>query len=232
MPRLRRGRRSLDAGRRTAQGLVRGPGRAGRGSAGGAAVGRGGCGGACRHIVLDELSAGVVERLDPATAAYVNASGLAKASPMGMGLYRIEPVGTVGSVRTPTVQLEVRPKGQARAEPAPVPARLRGGPGLPGRFRGRGGAHRPVERPGRIPGAAGGPGPEPRGAAGVPDGGGIPPDRQGPDPDLGPDLPPARHAGPAGGLLRRVHRGHRGEPDSARRAGTDVPGAAACGRRS
>jgi len=29
---------------------------------------------------------------------------------MGMGLYRIEPVGKVGSVRTPTVQLEVRPK--------------------------------------------------------------------------------------------------------------------------
>ena len=29
---------------------------------------------------------------------------------MGMGLFRIEPVGMVGSVRTPTVQLEVRPK--------------------------------------------------------------------------------------------------------------------------
>lgn len=29
---------------------------------------------------------------------------------MGMGLYRIEPVGKVGSVRTPTVQLDVRPK--------------------------------------------------------------------------------------------------------------------------
>ena len=71
-----------------------------------------------------------MERLDPATAAYVNASGLAKASPMGMGLYRIEPVGTVGSVRTPTVQLEVRPEGPARAEPAPVPAQLRGGPGF------------------------------------------------------------------------------------------------------
>ena len=53
-----------------------------------------------------------MERLDPDTAAYVNASGLAKASPMGMGLYRIEPVGSVGSVRTPAVQLEVRPKGR------------------------------------------------------------------------------------------------------------------------
>jgi len=29
---------------------------------------------------------------------------------MGMGLFRIEPVGMVGSVRTPSVQLEVRPK--------------------------------------------------------------------------------------------------------------------------
>jgi 5-methylcytosine-specific restriction enzyme subunit McrC len=63
-----------------------------------------------RRIVLDELSAGVVERLDVASAAYVNGSGLAKASPMALGLYRIEPVGKVGSVRTPTVQLEVRPK--------------------------------------------------------------------------------------------------------------------------
>ena len=63
-----------------------------------------------RRIVLDELSGGVVERLDPGSAAYVNGSGLARASPMGMGLYRIEPVGKVGSVRTPTVQLEVRPK--------------------------------------------------------------------------------------------------------------------------
>jgi 5-methylcytosine-specific restriction enzyme subunit McrC len=51
-----------------------------------------------------------VERLDPASASFVNSSGLAKASPMGMGLYRIEPVGKVGSVRTPTVQLDVRPK--------------------------------------------------------------------------------------------------------------------------
>ncbi|MHA7222831.1 5-methylcytosine restriction system specificity protein McrC [Arthrobacter sp. RHLT1-20] len=59
---------------------------------------------------MDELSVGVVERLDPGSAAYVNGSGLARASPMGMGLYRIEPVGKVGSVRTPTVQLEVRPK--------------------------------------------------------------------------------------------------------------------------
>jgi 5-methylcytosine-specific restriction enzyme subunit McrC len=63
-----------------------------------------------RRIVLDELSVGVAERLDPASAAYINGSGLAKASPMGMGLYRIEPVGKVGSVRTPAVQLEVRPK--------------------------------------------------------------------------------------------------------------------------
>jgi 5-methylcytosine-specific restriction enzyme subunit McrC len=52
----------------------------------------------------------MVERLDPASAAFLNTSGLAKASPMGMGLYRIEPVGTVGSVRTSTVQLDVRPK--------------------------------------------------------------------------------------------------------------------------
>ena len=52
----------------------------------------------------------MVERLDAASAAFVNGSGLANASPMGMGLYRIEPVGKVGSVRTPTVQLEVRPK--------------------------------------------------------------------------------------------------------------------------
>jgi 5-methylcytosine-specific restriction enzyme subunit McrC len=51
-----------------------------------------------------------VERLDAASAAFLNSSGLAKASPMGMGLYRIEPVGKVGSVRTSTVQLDVRPK--------------------------------------------------------------------------------------------------------------------------
>ena len=49
--------------------------------------------------MLDELSGGIVEKLDSASAASVNASGLAKASPMGMGLYRIEPVGLVGSVR-------------------------------------------------------------------------------------------------------------------------------------
>ncbi|MFJ5694867.1 restriction endonuclease [Arthrobacter sp. NPDC093125] len=65
-----------------------------------------------RHLVLDELSGGIVEKLDPASAASVNASGLAKASPMGMGLYRIEPVGLVGSVRTRQVQLDVRPKGR------------------------------------------------------------------------------------------------------------------------
>ena len=65
---------------------------------------------AVRHIAMDELSQGVVERLDPGSAAYINGSGLAKASPLGMGLFRIEPVGKVGSVRTPTVQLEVRPK--------------------------------------------------------------------------------------------------------------------------
>lgn len=52
----------------------------------------------------------MVERLDAPSAAFLNASGLAKASPMGMGLYRIEPVGKVGSVRTSTVQLDVRPK--------------------------------------------------------------------------------------------------------------------------
>ncbi|WP_231938483.1 McrC family protein [Arthrobacter sp. B6] len=63
-----------------------------------------------RHLVLDELSGGIVERLDAASAAFLNSSGLAKASPMGMGLYRIEPVGKVGSVRTSTVQLDVRPK--------------------------------------------------------------------------------------------------------------------------
>ncbi|MDP9905924.1 5-methylcytosine-specific restriction enzyme subunit McrC [Arthrobacter bambusae] len=63
-----------------------------------------------RHIVMDELSGGIVDKLDPDTAALLNSSGLAKASPMGMGLYRIEPVGKVGSVRTPTVQIEVRPK--------------------------------------------------------------------------------------------------------------------------
>jgi 5-methylcytosine-specific restriction enzyme subunit McrC len=60
--------------------------------------------------VLDELSRGVVEKLDPGSAAFINSSGLAKASPMGMGMYRIEPVGKVGSVRTPHVQLDVRPK--------------------------------------------------------------------------------------------------------------------------
>ncbi|MFE4081284.1 restriction endonuclease [Paenarthrobacter sp. YIM B13468] len=59
---------------------------------------------------MDELSRGVVDKLDPPTAAFINASGLAKASPIGMGLYRIEPVGKVGAVRTSTVQLEVRPK--------------------------------------------------------------------------------------------------------------------------
>ena len=84
----------------------------GPGSSGPGVPRRGGAPESCRHIVLDELSAGLVERLDPNTAAYINSSGLAKASPMGMGLYRIEPVGTVGSVRTPTVQLEVRPKGR------------------------------------------------------------------------------------------------------------------------
>ncbi|BCW18273.1 McrBC 5-methylcytosine restriction system component [Arthrobacter sp. NtRootA9] len=67
-------------------------------------------GGALRHLVLDELSRGIVERLDPASASFLNSSGLAKASPMGMGLYRIEPVGKVGSVRTGSVQLDVRPK--------------------------------------------------------------------------------------------------------------------------
>ena len=66
--------------------------------------------GPVRHLVLDELSSGLVERLDAPSAAYLNSSGLAKASPMGMGLYRIEPVGKVGSVRTATVQLDVRPK--------------------------------------------------------------------------------------------------------------------------
>ena len=63
-----------------------------------------------RHLVLDELSGGLVERLDAPSASALNSSGLAKASPMGMGLYRIEPVGKVGSVRTATVQLDVRPK--------------------------------------------------------------------------------------------------------------------------
>jgi len=61
-------------------------------------------------VVLDELSGGIVEKLDAASAAFLNTSGLAKASPMGMGLYRIEPVGKVGSVRTASVQLDVRPK--------------------------------------------------------------------------------------------------------------------------
>ncbi|MDQ0635265.1 5-methylcytosine-specific restriction enzyme subunit McrC [Arthrobacter pascens] len=61
-------------------------------------------------MVLDELSGGIVEKLDAASAAFLNTSGLAKASPMGMGLYRIEPVGKVGSVRTASVQLDVRPK--------------------------------------------------------------------------------------------------------------------------
>ena len=51
-----------------------------------------------------------MERLDPDTAAYVNASGLAKASPMGMGLYRIEPVGNVGSVRTPPCSWRCGPR--------------------------------------------------------------------------------------------------------------------------
>ncbi|WP_354263427.1 restriction endonuclease [Arthrobacter sp. OAP107] len=63
-----------------------------------------------RHIVLDELSGGTVEKLDAESAAFLNSSGLAKATPMGMGLFRIEPVGMVGSVRTPLVQLDVRPK--------------------------------------------------------------------------------------------------------------------------
>ncbi|WP_254703372.1 McrC family protein [Pseudarthrobacter sp. C4D7] len=66
--------------------------------------------GPARHLALDELSGGLVERLDAPSASFVNSSGLAKASPMGLGLYRIEPVGKVGSVRTPTVQLDVRPK--------------------------------------------------------------------------------------------------------------------------
>jgi 5-methylcytosine-specific restriction enzyme subunit McrC len=69
-----------------------------------------------RHIVLDELSGGVVDRLDAASAAFLNSSGLAKASPMGMGLYRIEPVGMVGSVRTSTLQLDVRPKDRLGLE--------------------------------------------------------------------------------------------------------------------
>ncbi|MBT2533071.1 restriction endonuclease [Arthrobacter sp. ISL-48] len=59
---------------------------------------------------MDELSGGIVEKLDPASAAFLNSSGLAKASPIGMGLHRIEPVGKVGSVRTASVQLDVRPK--------------------------------------------------------------------------------------------------------------------------
>jgi 5-methylcytosine-specific restriction enzyme subunit McrC len=63
-----------------------------------------------RHLVLDELSGGLVERLDAPSASFLNSSGLAKVSPMGMGLYRIDPVGKVGSVRTPTLQLDVRPK--------------------------------------------------------------------------------------------------------------------------
>ncbi|MGN7150044.1 5-methylcytosine restriction system specificity protein McrC [Arthrobacter sp. SAFR-179] len=63
-----------------------------------------------RHLVLDELSGGLVERLDAPSASFLNSSGLAKASPMGLGLYRIEPVGKVGSVRTSTIQLDVRPK--------------------------------------------------------------------------------------------------------------------------
>lgn len=63
-----------------------------------------------RHLVLDELSGGIVDRLDAASASFVNSSGLAKASPLGMGLYRIEPVGKVGSVRTAGMQLDVRPK--------------------------------------------------------------------------------------------------------------------------
>ena len=66
--------------------------------------------GSLRHLVLDELSSGLVERLDAPSASVLNSSGLAKASPMGMGLYRIEPVGKVVSVRTATVQLDVRPK--------------------------------------------------------------------------------------------------------------------------
>lgn len=65
-----------------------------------------------RHIVLDEASRGVAERLDPAAATIITKSGLATVSPMGMGLYRIEPSGKVGSVRTPSVQLDVKPKGR------------------------------------------------------------------------------------------------------------------------
>ncbi len=65
-----------------------------------------------RHIELDELQAGAVEKLDPASAAFINASGLARVSPLGLGLYRLEPVGTVGSVRTGSVQVDVRPRGR------------------------------------------------------------------------------------------------------------------------
>ena len=84
-----------------------GSGAAARGSRGslGSVPGR-------RHIVLDELSGGTVEKLDPDSAAFLNSSGLAKATPMGMGLFRIETLGRVGSVRTPQVQLDVRPKGR------------------------------------------------------------------------------------------------------------------------
>ena len=100
----------------------------------------------------------------------------------GQGRLRAHPAGAAGGAA----------EGPARSEPAAVPARLRRGPGLPGRFRRRGRGHRPVERPGRVPGAARGPGAEPRRAAGLPHGRRIPPDGQGPDPDVGPDFPPAR----------------------------------------
>jgi 5-methylcytosine-specific restriction enzyme subunit McrC len=85
----------------------------GAGSGSGVGAGSGtsnGRPGGVPHIVLDELSGGVVDKLDPQSAASINASGLAKVSPMGMGLYRIEPAGKVGAVRTSSVQLEVRPK--------------------------------------------------------------------------------------------------------------------------
>ncbi|WP_425256409.1 5-methylcytosine restriction system specificity protein McrC [Pseudarthrobacter sp. J47] len=69
-----------------------------------------------RHVVLDELSGGIVEKLDAGSAAFINSSGLAQVSPMGMGLYRVEPRGKVGSVRTPQLQLDVRPKDRLGLE--------------------------------------------------------------------------------------------------------------------
>ena len=100
---------STAAGSPTSDGFpaAAGSGAAARGSRGslGSVPGR-------RHIVLDELSGGTVEKLDPDSAAFLNSSGLAKATPMGMGLFRIETLGRVGSVRTPQVQLDVRPKGR------------------------------------------------------------------------------------------------------------------------